>query len=126
MLPVTTKEKYKAVLNEHKEMENPPTFVFPALNGRQQREILLFKEGMGTGDLADFDALFDKVESHLLGWENLESEYSKGTLMDVITYMQCLELLALLTFQAPSIAAKKKSKSPSPSDTGKSAPAAKG
>ena len=126
MLAVTTKEKYRAVLNDHKEMENPPTFLFPCLNGRQQRDILLFKEGMGTGDLADFDALFAKVESHLLGWENIEADYSKGQLMDTITYMQCLELLALLTYQSPNIAAKKKSKLPSPSGTGKSAPSAKG
>lgn len=124
MLPVTTAEKYRAILNEHKEMENPPTFLFPCLNGRQQRDVLLFKEGMGTGNLADFDALFDKVESHLLGWENIEADYSKGQLMDVITYMQCLELLALLTYQSPNIAAKKKSKSPSPSGTEKSAPVA--
>lgn len=127
MLPVSTAEKYEAVLIEHEEMENPPTFLFPCLNGRQQRELLLFKKDMrGAGDLADFDALFAKVESHLLGWKNMGIEYSKGQLMDVITYIQCVQLLALLTYQSLSIAAKKKSKSQSPSGTEKSAPAVKG
>ncbi len=126
MLPVSTAENYEAVLIEHEGTENPPTFLFPCLNGRQQREVLLFKEGMGKGDLADFDALFAKVESHLLGWENVETEYKEGKLMDVVTYMQCLELLALLTYQGPNRASKKKSKSPSPSNTVKPAKPAKG
>ncbi len=130
MLPVTTAEKYRAILIEHAGMDNPPTFLFPCLNGRQQREVLLFKEGMGKGKtlgrLADFDALFAKVDSYLLGWENLDVEYGKDKLMDVISYPECLELLAMLTYQGPSIAAKKKSKSQSPSGTEKSAPPAKG
>ena len=131
MLPVTTEEKHEVVLQEHEGMENPPTFVFPCLNGRQQRELVLFKESMdkssleNRGGLENFDALFEKIESCLLGWENLSTEYSKGKLMDVVGYAQCLELLACLTYQSPSIAAKKKSKSPSPSGTEKSAPPAK-
>ncbi len=125
MLPVSTTEKHEVVLHEHEGIENPPTFMFPCLNGRQQRELLLFKDGMRTGGLADFDALFAKVESHLVGWKNIDIEYSKDKLMDVVTYIQCVELLALLTFQSPSIADKKKSKSPSPSDTENAAPPAK-
>ena len=112
MLPVSTTEKYRAVLNEYAEMENPPTFLFDFLTGRQQREVMLFWEGMGTGKLADFDALFELVESHLLGWENIEAEYTKGGLLDVVSYGECLELLALLAYQPPSVADKKKSKSP--------------
>jgi len=121
MLPISTEEKYRAILKEHEAIEDPPTFLFECLNGRQQREILLFKEGMGKGDLADFDELFAQVGSHLLGWENIEVEYSKGGLMDAVSYIQCIELLALIAYQPPSIADKKKFKSPSPLSTENSA-----
>ncbi len=129
MMPVSTEEKYRAVLKKHEEMENPPTFLFECLNGRQQREVLLFKESMGkqkTGTLANFDEVFGLVESHLVGWENIGVEYTKGGLSDIINYMQCLELLALIAYQPPSIADKKKSKSPSPLSTENSAKDAPG
>ncbi len=122
MLPVTPEEKYRAVLNKYEEMENPPTFLFECLNGRQQREVMLFRQGMGTGTLADFDELYAQVESHLVGWENIEAEYTKGGLLDVVSYGECLELLALLAYQPPSVADKKKYKSPSPSGTETTAP----
>ena len=124
MLPVTTAEKYRAILNEHREIENPPAFIFPCLNGRQARDIMLFRDGMGQGTTEGFDALFDFIESYLVGWENIDVEYEKGKLLDIVTYSQCLELLALLAFQTPSIADKKKSKSASPSDTVSAAPSA--
>ena len=127
MLPVSTAENYEAVLIEHEGTENPPTFLFPCLNGREQRELLLFREGIGgTAGVAALDALFAKVESYLLGWKNMGIDYSKGQLMEVINYIQCTQLLALLTYQGPNRASKKKSKSPSPSNTVKPAKPAKG
>ncbi len=126
MLPISPEEKYRAVLTKHMEMENPPTFLFECLNGRQQREVMLFRDGMGTGKLADFDELFDQVESRLLGWENIEAEYTKGGLLDEVSYGECLELLALIAYQPPNIADKKKSKSESPLSTENSAKDAPG
>ena len=122
MLPVSTTEKYKAVLNEHAEIENPPTFLFPCLNGRQQREVMAFRDGMGQGTTDGFDELFAFIESYLVGWENIDVEYEKGKLLDVVGYGQCMELLALIAYQGPSVADKKKSKLQSQESTEKSAP----
>lgn len=110
MLPVSTTEKYRAVLNEHAEIEKPPTFLFPCLNGRKQREVMAFREDLLQGTLSGFDELFAFVESHLIGWENIDVEYEKGKLLDVVGYGQCMELLAMLAIQGPSIADKKKYK----------------
>lgn len=126
MLPVSTVEAYRAVLIQHAEMENPPTFMFPCLNGRQQREVMAFRDNMEHGTTAGFDALFDFIESHLIGWENIDVEYEKGKLIDVVSYGQCMELLALIAYQGPSVADKKKSKSPSPESTEKSVKDAEG
>lgn len=127
MLPISTAEKCEAVLNEHAATENPPTFLFECLNGHQQRELLRIKEGLDKGsDLENMDKVFDAVESHLQGWEHMGIEYTKGCLSKAINYLQCLELLGQLVFQRPSMADKKKSKSPSPSNTVKPAKPAKG
>ena len=125
MLPLSTTEKYRAILNEHAEIENPPTFLFPCLNGRQQREVMAFRENLLQGTLAGFDELFAYIESYLVGWENVDEEYEKGKLLDVIGYGQCMELLALIAFQGPSVADKKKYKSQLQASMEKSAKDAK-
>ena len=71
---------------------------------------MAFRENLLQGTLSGFDELFAFVESHLVGWENIDVGYEKGKLLDVIGYGQCMELLALLAFQGPSIADKKKYK----------------
>ncbi len=121
MLPVSTTEKYRAVLNDHAEMEAPPTFLFPCLNGRQQREVMVVRAEIEIGSAKGFDELFGLVESYLVGWENIDIEYKGGNLLDVINYSQCTELLALLAFQGPSIADKKKYKLRLQASTEKSA-----
>ena len=118
MLPVSTMDTCPAILNEHAEKENPPTFLFECLNGRQQRELLRIKDGLDKGDDGDnFDKVFSAVELHLNGWENMGIPYTKGSLADTINYLQCLELLGQLVFQRPSVADKKKFRSPSPLST---------
>lgn len=127
MLPVSTKEICRTILREHAIQENPPTFLFPCLNGRQQRELLQIKEDLDKGnELEKFDGIFVAVASHLSGWENIDFEYGKVKLNEVISYIQAIDLLALLVYQRPSVADKKKSKLPLPSDTENSVKPAKG
>lgn len=122
MLPVTTTEKYEVVLKGHAGAENPPTFLFKCLTGRQQRDLLQLKEEMDKGnELEKFNEIFVAVESYLVGWENIDVEYGKGQLIEVINWDQCIWLMSSLVYQRPSVADKKKSKSQSPSDTEKSA-----
>ena len=122
MLPVSTADTCKVVLSEHAAMENPPTFLFRFLNGHQQRELLQVKADMDKGDeLEKFDAMFAAVESHLVGWENIDIEYGKGKLSEVIGWNEVISLLARLVYQRPCVADKKKCKSPSPLDMENSA-----
>ena len=81
---------------------------------------MAFRNGMMIGTLEGFDELFAFIESHLVGWENIDVEYGKGKLLDVASYGQCTELLALLAFQGPSAADKKKYKSQLQASTEKS------
>ncbi len=118
MLPVSTAENCEAVLSEHAGLENPPTFLFECVNGRQQRELLKVKASLDSGDdLKDIDRVFVAVESHLRGWRNMGIEYAKDSLYETVNYLQCIELLAQLVWQRPSVADKKKPKSQSPSNT---------
>lgn len=126
MLPVSTTDQCREILIEHVGTENPPTFLFKCLNGHQQRELLQAKEDLDKGnELEKFDGVFAAVESHLVGWENIDAEYGKVNLIDIISWQQAIDLLANLVYQKPSMAVKKKSKSPSPSGTETAAPAAK-
>lgn len=80
-----------------------------------------FRDSISPGTTDGFDSLFDFIESYLVGWENIDIEYEKGKLIDVVSYGQCMELLALIAFQSPSVADKKKYKLPSQASTEKSA-----
>ncbi len=81
---------------------------------------------MEIGSAKGFDELFGFVESYLVGWENIDIEYKGDNLLDVINYSQCTELLALLAFQGPSVADKKKYKLRSQVSAEKSVKDAKG
>lgn len=126
MLPVSTSETCETILLDHRGTENPPTFLFKCLSGRQQREVLQTKNDLDKGkELEKFDGVFATVESYLVGWENIDIEYAPGELIEVVGYMQAMELLGSLVYQRPSDEDKKKSKSQSGSDTEKSVPPAK-
>lgn len=126
MLPVSTAENCETVLLEHRGTENPPTFLFRCLSGRQQRALLQAKNDLDKGEeLKKFDGVFDLVKSYLVGWENIDLPYSQDSIDEVVSYMQAIELLGSLVYQRPTDSDKKKSKSQSQSDTEKSAPPAK-
>jgi hypothetical protein len=110
MLPTAPNETSRVVLNDHKEMDLPPVFLFPYLTGREQRELLEVK-GRITEDAAGYDLVFGAVKKHLTGWENLSIDFEADRLDELVNYSQGMELLGMLVFQSPGSEAKKKSKS---------------
>ena len=101
--------RYTIVLTTDKHKDTPPGFWYPYLTGRQQQQLMDSYEGIGgAASQADNMRLaFEAAEKYLLGWENMGIEYAPGTLRDVCSVMEAMELVNRLMLQGPDAAEKK-------------------
>lgn len=87
-----------------------PVFHFPYLTGRQQRRLLSAYEAIGSEKLIstrDIDAAFNLLREYLIGWENLPIPFDGGSLEDMLSLTEVMELINRLLLQAPSFDEKK-------------------
>jgi len=121
---------FRVVLESDKDKANPPYFELRFLSGRGWKELTrqagrIKKAKSGP---AAIDVVYDMIRTGLAGWDNMtdpatgeEIPYDPADLDRLLTIKEANELMAKFRDQGITVAAKKKSDSPSDSDTGKSA-----
>tara|TARA_R100000152_G_C6781949_1_gene217714 strand:- start:3639 stop:4037 length:399 start_codon:yes stop_codon:yes gene_type:complete len=67
--------RIKLVLDSDKDKENPPTFIYRALNGREWRRVAKVFDALQAGEVdgmaAQLDAIYETVSIGLLDWVNM-------------------------------------------------------
>lgn len=67
--------KIRLVLEMDKDKEQPPTFIYRALNGREWRQVAKMYDRCQAGDFGgmceQLDAIYETVSIGLLDWENM-------------------------------------------------------
>lgn len=95
----------RIVLASDRHKAKPPTFLFPYLTARQQRQLMRGYD-FGAGSMLDIDSIFADLSRLLLGWENLPVGFAPGELDAVISVAEAFELINQLIMQGPSSAEK--------------------
>ena len=67
--------KIRLVLETDKDKEQPPTFIYRALNGREWRQVAQMFDRLQAGEIGgmteQLDAIYETVSVGLLDWENM-------------------------------------------------------
>ena len=120
-------QRHRVVLACDMDKNPTPTFIYPFLTGRQQRQMLSIYESIDDGNAQadNISKAFDMASMFLRGWEHITHpdtgepmEFDPKRLDEVCSVLEAMELSQRVMFgQTLDLMDKKKLDSPSESDT---------